>query len=41
MTVTAIRFENFMGFAEDPQGRDWIELRPICLLFGRNSSYFS
>jgi AAA15 family ATPase/GTPase len=38
MTVTAVRFENFMGFAEDPDENNWIELRPIGLLFGRNSS---
>ncbi len=34
MTVKAIRLENFMAFADT----DWIELRPITLLFGRNSS---
>lgn len=34
MTVEAIRLENFMAFADT----GWIELRPICLLFGRNSS---
>jgi predicted ATPase len=34
MTVTAFRLQNFMGF-EDTR---WIELRPITLLFGRNSS---
>ena len=34
MTVRAIRLENFMAFADT----DWIELLPISLLFGRNSS---
>lgn len=34
MTVKAIRLENFMAFADT----GWIELRPITLLFGRNSS---
>lgn len=34
MTVTAFRLENFMAFADT----GWIELRPITLLFGRNSS---
>lgn len=34
MTVQAIRFENFMAFADT----GWIWLRPITLLFGRNSS---
>ncbi|MCC6607994.1 MAG: AAA family ATPase [Anaerolineae bacterium] len=34
MTVKAIRLQNFMPFADT----DWIELRPITLLFGRNSS---
>ncbi len=34
MTVTAFRLQNFMGF-EDTR---WIELRPITLIFGRNSS---
>ncbi len=34
MSVQAIRLENFMAFADT----DWIELRPITLLFGRNSS---
>lgn len=34
MTVTAFRLQNFMGF-EDTH---WIELRPITLIFGRNSS---
>ncbi|MCA9940578.1 MAG: AAA family ATPase [Anaerolineales bacterium] len=34
MTVQAIRLENFMAFADT----NWIELRPIVLLFGRNSS---
>ena len=34
MTVTAIRLENFMAFRDT----GWIELRPICLLFGPNSS---
>ena len=34
MTVEAIRLENFMAFADT----GWIELKPITLLFGRNSS---
>lgn len=34
MTVTAFRVQNFMGFEDS----SWIELRPITLLFGRNSS---
>lgn len=34
MTVKAFRLENFMAFTDT----DWIELRPITLLFGRNSS---
>lgn len=34
MSVVAIRYKNFMAFRDT----DWIELRPICLLFGRNSS---
>lgn len=34
MTVKAFRVENFMAFEDT----DWIELTPICLLFGRNSS---
>jgi AAA15 family ATPase/GTPase len=34
MTVTAFRVQNFMGFEDS----GWIELRPITLLFGRNSS---
>lgn len=34
MTITAFRLENFMAFADT----GWIELRPITLLFGRNSS---
>ena len=34
MTVQAIRLQNFMAFADT----DWIELKPITLLFGRNSS---
>lgn len=34
MTVKAFRLENFMAFADT----GWIELRPITLLFGRNSS---
>lgn len=34
MTVEAIRLENFMAFEDT----DWLELRPITLLFGRNSS---
>lgn len=34
MTVTAFRVQNFMGFEDS----GWLELRPITLLFGRNSS---
>lgn len=34
MTVEAIRLQNFMAF-EDTQ---WVELRPITMLFGRNST---
>jgi predicted ATPase len=34
VTVKAIRLENFMAFSDT----DWLELRPITLLFGRNSS---
>lgn len=34
MTVEAIRLQNFMAFRDT----DWLELRPITLLFGRNSS---
>lgn len=34
MSVKAIRLENFMAFSDT----GWIELRPITLLFGRNSS---
>lgn len=34
MTINAVRLENFMAFADT----GWIELRPITLLFGRNSS---
>lgn len=34
MSVEAFRLQNFMPFEDT----DWIELRPICLLFGRNSS---
>jgi len=34
MTVEAIRLQNFMAFKDT----GWIELRPITLLFGRNSS---
>lgn len=34
MSVEAVRFENFMAFRDT----GWIELKPICLLFGRNSS---
>ena len=34
MTVEAFRIQNFMGFADS----GWIELRPITLLFGRNTS---
>lgn len=34
MAVTAFRLQNFMAFADT----GWIELRPITLLFGKNSS---
>lgn len=34
MTVKSFRLENFMAFVDT----GWIELRPITLLFGRNSS---
>jgi hypothetical protein len=34
LSVVAIRYKNFMAF----QDTGWIELRPICMLFGRNSS---
>jgi len=34
MTIVAIRLQNFMAFKDT----GWIELRPITLLFGRNSS---
>ena len=34
MTVQAIRLLNFMAFEDT----GWIELRPITLLFGKNSS---
>lgn len=34
MTVIAFRVQQFMGFADS----GWIELQPITLLFGRNSS---
>lgn len=34
MTLEAIRLHNFMAFADT----DWIELKPISLLFGKNSS---
>jgi len=34
VTVKAFRLENFMAFADT----GWLELRPITLLFGRNSS---
>jgi predicted ATPase len=34
LKVKAIRLQNFMGFKDT----GWIELRPITLLFGRNSS---
>lgn len=34
MTVEAIRLRNFMAFEDS----GWIELRPVTLLFGRNSS---
>lgn len=37
MAITAIRLQNFMAFGEDPNAA-WIELKPITLLFGRNSS---
>lgn len=33
MTVEAFRLQKFMGFEDS----GWIELRPITLLFGRNS----
>lgn len=32
--ITEVRLKNFMGFVDT----DWIELKPITLLFGRNSS---
>ena len=32
--ITAFRLQNFMGYVDT----DWIEFRPITLLFGRNSS---
>lgn len=34
MSVEAFRLQNFMPFEDT----GWVELRPICLLFGRNSS---
>lgn len=34
MTVNAFKLENFMAFKDS----GWIRLRPICMLFGRNSS---
>ena len=34
MSVEAFRLQNFMPFEDT----GWIELKPICLLFGRNSS---
>ncbi len=34
MTIQAIRLKNFMAFEDT----GWVELRPITLLFGRNSS---
>ncbi len=34
MPVTAIRLQNFMGFVDT----DWVELRPVTLLFGKNST---
>ena len=34
MTIDAIRLQNFMAFEDT----GWLELRPITLLFGRNSS---
>jgi len=34
MPIKAIRLKNFIAFEDT----DWIELRPITLLFGRNSS---
>ena len=34
MSLEAFRLQNFMGFADT----DWIKLRPITLLFGRNST---
>lgn len=33
MSVVAFRIQNFMGFVDS----GWIELLPICLVFGRNS----
>ena len=39
MAVRAFRIENFMAFGEaSAPDEGWIELPPICLLFGRNSS---
>lgn len=39
MTVTAIRLQNFMAFGEvEDEDEGWIELKPISLLYGRNSS---
>jgi len=34
LPVEAIRLQNFMAFEDT----GWVELRPITLLFGRNSS---
>ncbi len=34
MSIEAIRLQNFMAFEDT----GWVELRPITLLFGRNSS---
>lgn len=34
MSIDAVRLQNFMAFEDT----DWVELRPITLLFGRNSS---
>jgi AAA15 family ATPase/GTPase len=41
MAVNAFRFENFMSFGEDDQSKgnnSWIEVKPINLIFGKNSS---
>ncbi|MCB0289964.1 MAG: AAA family ATPase, partial [Calditrichaeota bacterium] len=34
MSIEAFRLENFMAFKDT----GWIEIRPVCLLFGANSS---